>query len=181
MAFIYTYVDLENVLQEVDGATLDFVGAWSSLEHYGPGNVVLYNASRYIALTASIGSQPPTTLIRDDQWSVLTLVSSGTSSSSNLAEIAYDLATYAISIAGTAAGGTTNLSVPMALGKAALETAWEGTNAAVAAYAVAKTALETSWLGTAANTPFDVNTILTTIDGNVVVNSSGNVVVSGGF
>jgi hypothetical protein len=60
--------------------------------------------------------------------------------------VAYGLATYAISIAGTAGGG----SSPEAynLGRTALDTAWVGTSSAAEAYALASSAYTLATIGT---------------------------------
>ena len=65
-----------------------------------------------------------------------------------LANEAYGLATYAISLAGTAAGGGS--ADAYNLGRTALDTAWYGTSSAAEAQATATAALTTSWVGTAA-------------------------------
>lgn len=198
MAYIYTYVDLNNIIQETSDDVLNFAGNWVSTAQYFEGDVVLYNTNRYIALTASQGSTPPITLVRDTKWSVLTLVSSGTLTTTGseatdayslaysayniavygteVAEAAYGLAHYAISIAGTAAGGGGDDS----LARLALETAWTGTLAGNQAYNVAQDAYRIAVAGTTAVASL-IDTILTTVSGDVVVDSSGNVVTSGGY
>lgn len=222
MAFLYSYVDLDNIIQDVSDDTLNFAGNWDSQLSYFSLDVVLFGDSRYIALTASQGSTPPNNAVRDDRWSILTLVSTGTLVSGtnatdalDLAELALSRANYAISIAGTATGGGDSGLAQLALETAwvgtnagdqaydiavsALSTAWVGTNAGDQSYDIAVSGLETAWVGTnAGDQAYDVaqdayrlavagtektdnliDTILTTMNGNVVVNSSGNVVTSG--
>jgi hypothetical protein len=214
MALTYTYVDLANIIKEIADADLNFAGNWSSGSTYFFGDVTLFNDTRYISLAASKAQQPPITEIRDEKWSALVLAVTGSSSGTTstdafaLAAEAYTLATYAISIAGTAGGGG-DATYAYNVALTALHTAWAGTSGAHEAYDVARTALETSWVGTAvANQSYTlatyavlltgtatssgtitgtlscqtcIDSILTTIDGNVVVNNSGNVVTSGGF
>jgi len=212
MALTYTYVDLANLIKEIAENDLNFAGNWSSGSTYFFGDVTLFNDTRYIALSASTSVQPPITMVRDDKWSALVLSVTGSTSGTvasdayNLANEAYGLATYAISIAGTAGGGSGDATYAYNVAITALHTSWKGTSTAHEAYDVARTALETSWAGTAlANTAYTlatysvalagtassgtssgsiscqlcIDTILTTIDGNVVVNESGNVVTSG--
>ncbi|MHC4332491.1 MAG: hypothetical protein ACYSUV_01925 [Planctomycetota bacterium] len=209
MSLIYTYVDLDNIIQETTDGVLNYAGNWNGSASYFQDDVVLYNDSRYIALTANGSNVPPVTAVRDTKWSVLTLVSSGTAFTTGseatsayslayaayniavygtttadsayaiavygttIAESAYSLANYAISISGTGGGGDGGLA------QYALETAWVGTLAGDQAYDVAQDAYRIAVQGTLACSVL-VDSILTTVDGHVVVNSSGNVVTSGG-
>ena len=215
MALTYTYVDLENIIKEIGETDLNYAGNWSSGSSYYFGDVVLYNDTRYLALAFSEASVPPVTSVNDSKWSALVLAVTGSSSGTSasdayfLANEAYGLATYAISIAGTAGGGVADATYAYNVALTALHTSWMGTSAAHEAVDIARAALETAWAGTAlANQAYTlatyavalagtssgtgtftgtlscqtcIDSILTTIDGNVVVNSSGNVVTSGGF
>jgi hypothetical protein len=208
MAHTYTYVNLSNIITEIAETDLNFAGNWSSGSTYFFGDVTLFNTTRYLALVANQGKQPPITLVRDNNWSALVLAVTGSfagtaadaAAALALADQAYGLATYAISIAGTAGGGSGDATYAYVVARAALETAWKGTTIGLQAQAVASAALSTAWsgtllaneayglatyaihiAGTTSGTGFDVNTILTTQDGGVVVNSNGNVVTSGGF
>jgi hypothetical protein len=210
MALTYTFVDLTNLIKEIGETDLNYAGNWSSGSTYFFGDVTLYNDTRYLSLAASTASQPPTTMVRDDKWSVLVLSVTGSSSGSSaadawaLANEAYGLATYAIGISGTAAGAASDATYAYNVAITALHTSWKGTSTAHEAADIAIAALETSWAGTSlANQAYTlatyavalagtatssssgtlncqtcIDSILTTVDGNIVVNSSGNVSTS---
>ena len=220
MAYRYTYVDLLNVIKDIDDTRLNYAGNWNPNSQYFPFDVVLYNNTRYICLAPTQGDTPTVVQVRDDHWSALVFVSTGSSQPGDIASQAYAIATDALRIAII---GTNLGQQAYTIGVTALYTAWYGTSLAQQAYDLALLALEgggtgsgtlcqeayglamqalhMAWVGTQSGdqaynvamdayrlavqgtlTPvFDVDTILTTVYGNIVVNSSGNVVVSGGF
>ena len=211
MGFRYTYVDLQNHIRDIDGSSLNFAGNWVGDHDYFTQDVVLLRQLRYIALVPNKGHQPPATAVRDNFWSALALVSSGTSAQSDLAQQAFTLASEALVLAeagtaaaaqaqslakaaydlafvayahagtnsGTGSGGSSDLSNVYALARTALDTAWTGTAAGNQAYNVGMDAYRIAVQGTL-TTSLLIDTILTTVDGGVVINSNGNVVTSGG-
>lgn len=211
MGFLYTFVDLQNIIRDIEGSALNFAGDWAVGQNFFTLDVVLFNRQRYIALVPNKGHQPPATVVRDNFWSSLALVSTGTSSQSDLAQEAFTLASQALVLAeagtaaaaqaeglakaaydlafvayahagtnsGTGSGGSPDLSNVYALARTALDTAWTGTAAGNQAYNVGMDAYRLAVQGTVA-TSLLIDTILTTIDGGVVINSNGNVVTSGG-
>ena len=221
MAYRYTYVDLNNVIRDIDDSRLNYAGPYSQSAQYFPYDVVLYNSTRYICLAISQGFTPPINIVRDDHWSALVFVSTGSAvpgqgqaayeiasdalriaiigtnlgqqaynigvtalytawTGTALAQTAFDLAWYVYNHQGGGTGSGTLAEDAYALARLALDTAWVGTLAGDQAYNVAMDAYRLAVQGTNASA-FDVDTILTTVDGNIVVNSSGNVVVSGGY
>lgn len=194
MSNIYTYVDSTGFLVEVFESDLNFAGGWSPAADYYRNDVVDYNFTRYICIAPHSNSPPPFDLQFNGYWSIIAFTStgsgfSGTFSDAAIAELA-GLPGRLTEVYNIAVAGTDAAAQAYSIAVLALNTAWAGTDVAQAAqqaadsaYALALYALHTAWAGTASGTgsgsSFDVNTILTTLDGNVVVNSSGNVVTSG--
>lgn len=168
MSSTYTYVDLLNVIRDVGDSRLNYAGTWNAASTYSPFDVVMFNHTRYIALATSLGKSPTITSVRDNFWSALVFVSSGSSSSSvSGSEIANDA--LRIAVIGTNLG-----EQAYTIGVTALHTAWSGTQLAQTAYnlaalayyiagtaggtgasadlsgvySIAQTALETAWSGT---------------------------------
>lgn len=181
---IYTFVDANGVLTEVAAPQLNFVGAYSPLITYYRFDVVTSGLANFVCLTQNLAQPPPLSRQFNSFWSILAFTSVGTSSgggggggggggSSGTVPgwvMSWIGQTYNLAVAGTEAANSAD-----SWARDAFSIAVNGTNAANQAYTLAQQAYTIAIAGT--NTANNlIDSIVTDLAGNVVVNSNGNVV-----
>lgn len=104
---VYAYADLAGVRKIADDGDLNARGTWTASGTYvsSTRDVATYGSAKYIAIADSISKNPAA---ETDYWSILSVISAGTTPS--LAEQAYALASEKLDLSGGTLTG--NLVVP---------------------------------------------------------------------